>query len=184
MGTQPRPRRRTRPGGRPRQVSALANPDASGGGHLLLGCLVPLVLLAGRARGVPQEACHAPDDLVRRDQFRSRDFSELGLSGGSWLMVASRRVTRGLWSFLRQATATWVRAVLGSILRKATPLRRMRRILAGARETPRPVSTRAHTVCHSTACWTICGVNPAAVHRPMIWSYSVGPTVRGSSTKG
>lgn len=34
------------------------------------------VLLARWARGVPQEACHAPNDLVRRDQLRPRDFSE------------------------------------------------------------------------------------------------------------
>jgi hypothetical protein len=34
------------------------------------------VLLACWARGVPQEACHAPNDPVRRDQLRPRDFSE------------------------------------------------------------------------------------------------------------
>jgi hypothetical protein len=33
------------PGGRPRQVRALVDPDAGGDVHLLLGCLVPVVLL-------------------------------------------------------------------------------------------------------------------------------------------
>ncbi|GGU06523.1 hypothetical protein GCM10010289_29650 [Streptomyces violascens] len=41
-------------------------------------------------------------------------------------------MTKGFGSFLRQAKATRVRAVPGSILRKATPSRRMRRMLSRA----------------------------------------------------
>jgi len=70
--------------------------------------------------------------------------ARLSQDGRSWLTAAQQvRDQRVLVVLTPGDRDPRVRAVLGSILRKATPLRRMRRMLAGATETPRPVCTRA-----------------------------------------
>ncbi len=106
-------------------------------------------------------ACPA-DDAACVGAVHDGGVRDLIASGGSWPRAVRRAAVSGFGSFRRHAAATRVGGASGWMRRKARPFRRMRRMLAGARETPRPAFTRAHTVCHSTACWMTWGVKPAA----------------------